>query len=442
MKPTDTPSDNRLVTPPQQGRPFAVPARDSSASQQAAAEVIRGQINAIYSGGSTEATPHTTPQPEPVPTVQPEAAAHHTANRQPAAASAAQTPAPHAMRTAPPAAQAASPQPAASSSAVSPTPARRPQATPEEWQQYHSAWQSYYQQYYERYYIHHLNAKRQELSQFLEHQPAPAPAADSSLSEQQAINEMRAKIRQTVRQSTQKLKRSRHFVPVVAGLVVMALFLVIQFNRQIIGSIHAYASPGNIDPQSIITDPTVNIDVGPEPRILIPKINVDAPVIYGVGPDEASQDKAMEKGVAHFSIPGANAVPGQVGNTVLAGHSSNDAFVAGAYKFIFARNEKLVKDDIIYLNYQSKRYVYKITAMEVVLPHEVGKVQLSTTKPMLTLVSCVPLGRSDKRLLVFAEQISPDPQTASNATADTGAPSSSHIPGNPAPSLIERLFGA
>ena len=149
-----------------------------------------------------------------------------------------------------------------------------------------------------------------------------------------------------------------------------------------------------------------DLAVGPDPRLIIPKLNVDVPIIYGVNAaDHNAQMKAMEKGAAHFAIAGANAVPGQVGNAVFSAHSSNDAFAAGDYKFVFAQNEKLVKDDIMYMHYQGKRYTYAVTKKEVVMPNEVSRIQIQTDKPMLTLISCVPLGTAEKRLLVFAEQI-------------------------------------
>ena len=136
------------------------------------------------------------------------------------------------------------------------------------------------------------------------------------------------------------------------------------------------------------------------------------------------------------------AVPGQVGNAVFAAHSSNDIFAPGDYGVVFAQNEKLVAGDIIYMNYESKRYTYSVTSTEVVLPTEVSKVQIQTDKPMLTLISCVPIGTAQKRLLVFAEQVSPDPAKAEAAASTDTSPTSTTIPGRPAPSLLERLFGA
>jgi len=96
------------------------------------------------------------------------------------------------------------------------------------------------------------------------------------------------------------------------------------------------------------------------------------------------------------------------------------------------------------MNYNGKRYTYKITSTEVVMPTEVSKVQISTDKPMLTLVSCVPLGTAEKRLLIFAEQISPDPSKAtatSESSSNQQQSNKSNIPGKPEPTLLEKLFG-
>jgi sortase A len=220
------------------------------------------------------------------------------------------------------------------------------------------------------------------------------------------------------------------------------IFVFLQYNRVFIATVNAYVSPGAIDPQNIVIDPTGDTNVSADPRLVIPKINVDVPVVYDIGPDYNSQMAAMEKGVAHFGIPGANSRPGELGNTVLSGHSSNDLFDGGDYKFIFAQLDKLNTGDTIYANYGGVRYTYVVTKKEVVKPTEVSKLVYPTTKPVLTLITCTPLGTSQNRLLVTAEQVSPDPAKAAAAPVDSGAADSdAAIPGN-SPTLFERLFGA
>jgi sortase A len=148
----------------------------------------------------------------------------------------------------------------------------------------------------------------------------------------------------------------------------------------------------------------------------------------------------MEGGVAWFGIPGADSKPGQVGNTVLSGHSSNDIIDPGDYKFIFARLEQLGEGDTVYVNYQGKRYTYTVKKKEVVKPTEVNKLVYPTDKPILTLITCTPLGTALNRLLVTAEQVSPDPKSAAEAPTDTSQGATTSMPGN-SPTFVQRLFG-
>ena len=441
MNPHDNTPNPRATTPLRPQARLGVSSERAALQQQATANIIRGQLESIYQGGSGEATPHTTPMPTPAP-VAPAPEPSQTTDEKPAG---------HGLRTAPaPATDEVSDQVAQTEEPAT-SPYQRTMhatygATPTEnqWQQYHEAWQKYYQLYYERHYLNQVHTQKkiqQEVTETIAQAPLHSDQ-DSSLSSREAMNELRQTIRQKVIDSAQKVKKSRHFTPALAGFIVLIAVAFLQWNGLVFGYLAAYASPGSAQPQNIIPDAVVNIDVSPEPRMIIPKINLDAPVVYGVGPDYNSQMTAMEKGIAHFAIAGANAVPGQVGNAVFAAHSSNDVFARGDYKQIFAANERLAKGDIIYMNFESKRYVYSVTKTEVVMPNEVSRVQLQTDKPMLTLVSCVPLGTAQKRLLVFAEQVSPDPAKAEAATEDITQASSATIPGRPSPTLIERLFGA
>ena len=463
MYPTDDQSNGRVGMPvSDQRRSLTPPTRDSAASRNAAADVIRGQLDAIYSRTEEQNSAPEKSQPQPFsaqlqskPEVRSEQPKAQIFKHQQIST----TPQPepkkdtvnHAMRTVPIIQTQTNLQNNNSASANQTTQTQNStihtQVSADQWKQYHSAWQKYYQMYYERYYAGDIAAKNHEISRLTKESQniTPVVGTDEPLDPQKAaIKELRSQIQQKVRDSANKVKKSRHFVPAIAGLSVLLVFMFLQYNRVIFGAVAAYTTPGAINPQNIIVDASTDVTVGPEPRIIIPKINVDAPVIYGAASDTKSQSKAMEKGVAHFSIPGASAVPGEVGNAVFAAHSSNDAFAGGDYKFVFAQNEKLVKGDIIYMNYNGKRYTYKITSTEVVMPTEVSKVQINTNKPMLTLVSCVPLGTAEKRLLIFAEQISPDPSKAtatSESSSNQQQGSKSNIPGKPEPTLLEKLFG-
>lgn len=320
--------------------------------------------------------------------------------------------------------------------------------TSDQLKQYHSAWQNYYQQYYERYYMQQLQASHRQLQARAEKAAAPPqlPAQTSQpqeMTKQEAVSELKGKLLGRVKEQATKARRSRHFVPIVSALVVALIFVFLQYNRQIVAQVQAYVSPGSIAPQNIVLDPMASTQVGPEPRLIIPKINVDAPVIYGLESiAEGPVQEALNDGVVHYPIPGANSVPGQVGNTAILGHSSNDVFNTGAYKFVFVQLDQLNEGDTFYAHYKGTRYTYSVTSKEVIEPTEVNKLVLDTKKPMMTLITCTPPGTALKRLIVYAEQVSPDPAEATKAPANGNAEGDPEEIGSYySPTIFERLFG-
>lgn len=370
------------------------PKRDNSAAQSAAADIARTQLDSIYSG--QPATAATTPEGQALPTTY--------------------------RRT----------HDAATS------------ANQKEWQDYHSAWQEYYQKYYEQYYVGAVNQVHHAYTQHaatLKDQSTAAPeAGNDSLSKEEAMDDLRVQLLGRVKTASKRVRKSRHFIPITAALVVLLLFSFLQYNRAIIANVKAYVTPGEIDPQNIVVDPNASLQVSQDPRLIIPKINVNVPVNYNTTPDQASQLKAMENGVAYFGIPGANSKPGQVGNTVISGHSSNDFMETGDYKFVFALLERLKPGDIFYLHYNGIRYTYNITKTRVVKPTDVNALVYPTTKPEATLITCTPLGTALNRLLVIGEQVSPNPTSATAAPTSSGSDKGIVLPSN-SPTLFEKIFG-
>jgi len=271
-------------------------------------------------------------------------------------------------------------------------------------------------------------------------EPIGSGAPETTISQDEALYDLRSQLASKVQESGKKVRKSRHFVPLAAALIVLMIFGMLQYNRAIIANVKAYVTPGEIDPQNIVVDPTSSLRVGPEPRLIIPKINVNVPVNYDVTPDQASQLKAMENGVAYFGIPGANSKPGQIGNTVISGHSSNDFLDGGKYKFVFALLERLKEGDVFYLHYEGTRYTYTVTRTQVVKPTEVGALVYETDKPEVTLITCTPLGTALNRLLVTAEQVSLSPSSAKPAPGADTDDDETVMPGN-SPTFFERMFG-
>ena len=229
-------------------------------------------------------------------------------------------------------------------------------------------------------------------------------------------------------------------MPIAAGLFVVFLILFLQYNRLIFAPIMAYVSPGNAPASGIdAIDPTVTQTVSAEPRLIIPKLNVDVPIRFGV--PLSGVMAAMNDGVAHYRIAGASAYPGEVGNFVITGHSAGDVYSSNQYKYIFSGLERLDDGDLIYVNYNSVRYTYRVTKKQIIDPSNVVALVIDTDKPLLTLVTCTPLGTSRNRLLVIAEQISPNTDETSEAekTSPTVDDSTETLPANE-PSFFEGVW--
>ena len=288
-----------------------------------------------------------------------------------------------------------------------------------DWKKYHTAWQDYYQKYYSQYYMNAAKeyvAKTQvkqlrdaEAQRTVEGKYSVPVAVAENLTGGEKEREVRSFKARIQARAAEKAKSSRRqrLMPIVMRLAVVATILFLQYNRLIFAPIAAYVSPGE-SPVSEITavDPTVTLTkVSSDSKLIIPKLNVDVPLNFGVGLDGVME--AMNRGVVHYRINGASAYPGEVGNFVVMGHSAGDVYSANQYKFIFSGLERLEEGDITYVHYNSVRYTYRMVGREIIWPTEVAKLALETDKPMMTLVTCWPLGTSRQRLLIRAEQIAP-----------------------------------
>ena len=121
-------------------------------------------------------------------------------------------------------------------------------------------------------------------------------------------------------------------------------------------------------------------------RIVIPAINVDAPVVQGDGWEQLRRGVGQHVGTAS---------PGQNGNLVVSAH--NDIFGE-----IFRDLDRLAPGDTITIHTMGERFNYIITGSDVVEPTAV-EVMTSTSAPTATLISCYPYLVDTKRIVVFAE---------------------------------------
>lgn len=321
-----------------------------------------------------------------------------------------------------------------------------PKIDAETWKRYHSEWQNYYQKYYGEYYA---NAAKQYIakerlkdarSQAEEDDIVYALAHASGDEKTSDGLKLRASIRRRATDSAKKTRKVRKFIPLIAGVTVTLVILFLQYNRLIFAPIFAYVSPGNAPASEIeALDPTITQTVSSDPRLIIPKLNIDVPIRFGVPLSGVME--AMNNGVAHYRIAGASAYPGEIGNFIITGHSAGDIYSSNPYKYIFSGLERLEEGDLIYVNYESVRYTYQIIRKTVVEPTDVAALTIETNQPLITLVTCTPLGTSRYRLLVTGEQISPDYEGSEQQEEVTTSDSDqeSELPANE-PSFFEGIW--
>lgn len=309
-----------------------------------------------------------------------------------------------------------------------------PKINSESWKKYHTAWQDYYQKYYSNYYS---NAARNYIEKERLKDARDKAAEEAIL--QQTDTKLRHNLRKKALDSAKKSRPLKKLIPLFAGIAVVLIILFMQYNRLIFAPIMAYISPGDSPASEIESvNPTITATVSPDPKLLIPKLNIDVPVHFGISLSEVMP--AMNNGVAHYRIPGASAFPGEIGNLVITGHSAGDIYSSNQYKYIFSGLERLEIGDLIYVNYNSTRYTYRVTSQEVVEPTNVQALVIDTDKPILTLITCTPLGTSKYRLLVFAEQISPSNNNSKQEDITTPTEKTEESLPNNDPTFFENIW--
>ncbi len=271
--------------------------------------------------------------------------------------------------------------------------------------------------------------------------PAPTrrPFGASSYT-QRTANDIQQRIRTKV--SQQSSKHKSNLKSLLFGLSMGGLVLLITtfsfFNERFIAPF--------ITPSRVLSSTPLIIGedtpVGDEPKIIIPKINVEIPVVYG---EESIQEdavqRALEDGVLHYPT---TAEPGERGNSVFFGHSSNNILNRGKYKFAFVLLNQLEEGDTFMLEKDGTRYVYRVFDTKVVPPSDLSVLQPNDEhSSVATLITCDPPGTAINRLVVTGEQISPNPidNTESSAPAPDERRQPETLPSN-SPSLWSRLFGS
>lgn len=307
----------------------------------------------------------------------------------------------------------------------------------------HQVWQEFYDEYNKR--GVNLGPSTQS-SQSANHADTntqlttPTPINHVSYSSSQAkrrkhrndartVSEVKEQLLGTVNKRARS-KRNEHIKSLAfglaSGLMVVVILLFSFFNERFLAP---FITPSKtVSNNSIIVDQNI-ANAGPEPLIIIPKINVEIPVVYDEPSiEETAIQRALDRGVVHYAT---TPQPGEQGNGAIFGHSANNIFNKGKYKFAFVLLKRLENGDTFIVQKDGKRYVYRVFDKKIVKPSEVSILNYNYGKPAtMSLITCDPPGTNLNRLVVTGEQITPDPSTNKASSIKPAESNPSILPSN------------
>ncbi len=142
-------------------------------------------------------------------------------------------------------------------------------------------------------------------------------------------------------------------------------------------------------------------------HISIPQINLkNIPVKAGVdGFNTATYEKVLVNSIAQMK---GTALPGQVGNVYIYGHSAPQWFAdlyPNSFLGIFTNILQLKTGDKIYTRFKGNNYTYQVFQTKVISPTDVSVLEYPPGKKYLTLMTCIPPGIGTERFIVRAKLI-------------------------------------
>lgn len=177
-----------------------------------------------------------------------------------------------------------------------------------------------------------------------------------------------------------------------AVFVILAINFLPFFKKQV-----TYSREGEPHTLSVVEKEAL-----PENWLSIPVIRVGSPIVYVDEKNEEVYQSALKDGVVHYP---ETALPGELGNMYVFGHSSDLIWNGGDYKTIFALLPKLREgDEIIVTNTKKDVFTYIVTETFTVNPSDMSVLdQFNDEKSLLTIQTSYPLGTALRRYIVRAE---------------------------------------
>lgn len=154
----------------------------------------------------------------------------------------------------------------------------------------------------------------------------------------------------------------------------------------------------------------------PDNTITVSGSTVSAPVLWKTALDDRVIYKALEKGVTHID---GTPQPGNKGFSIIFGHSSNYPWAPGNYKNVFAPLVRVKPGATVTITFQGVTYTYQVTKVFEIQPTELDILNSTEEVSGVRLITCTPVGTSLRRLVVEAEQVSPNPAANTSFTQKT-----------------------
>ncbi len=165
------------------------------------------------------------------------------------------------------------------------------------------------------------------------------------------------------------------------------------------GVVVAQTSAVSLAPSSLARN-TSNVNTSIPGLLEIPDLKISVPIVWTQDPSDFDQD--LQVGVVHY--PGT-AMPGQIGTTYIAGHSSNYVWAKGSYNHIFTHLDDLPNDasfQITVTNTSGQKVIYHYVATSRQQYSPTDQAQFANTgKSIVALSTCWPVGSTAKRLVIF-----------------------------------------
>ena len=136
-----------------------------------------------------------------------------------------------------------------------------------------------------------------------------------------------------------------------------------------------------------------------EDGLEIPKIDISAPLIFARSGDKKEIEASLDLGVVHFFD---SALPGEIGETVILGHSAPPGWPKIKYDWVFSRINELENGDEIIFFFDNKKFNYFVTNKFFLEKGEEIPEYSASSENVLILISCWPPGKDVKRIAVEA----------------------------------------